>query len=510
MFHRRKANKSGSTSIQLIEKRRGRSVVIATIGCAQDESELLKLESIAESEIERRQRQLSFDFDTSVMERSLLKALGSGSVRAVGPERILGSIFDSIGFKEIKEPLFKAIVLARLTYPGSKLKTSEYMFLHQGKKVDVGRIYRFLDRLHSSYKERVEKIAFNYTRSVLGGLTVVFYDMTTLYFESEDEDDLRKIGYSKDGKFQHPQIMLGLLVGANGYPVAYDIYKGNTTEGSTLIPALKRMEAQFDIKNPTVVADSGLLSKDNIEALRKDNYTFIIGARIKNETNAVQAEILEKTAGLENKEFAVIDKGDSTRLIVGYSQSRAKKDAANREKGLNRLKLRISSGKLSKTSINNRGYNKFLKLDSDIRVHIDEDLVARDSKWDGLKGYITNCDLQPSEIMATYRQLWKIERAFRISKTDLRIRPIFHRLRRRIEAHICIAFVAYTVFKELERLLIEHHIEMSPARAIEHMKTIHEATVFLQHSNKTISTLMALSAEQKQLLAIKTRFWVSQ
>ena len=510
MFCRRKANKSGSISVQLIEKHNRRSVVVATIGCAREESEVQRLESLAQIEIERRQRQMEFDFNVSDLERKIVNALSSGSVRAVGPEIILGAIFDAIGFNVIEEPLFKALVLARLTYPSSKLKTSEYMLWHQGVEIDVARIYRFLDRLHTSYKERVETIAFNYTRAVLGGLAVVFYDMTTLYFEAEDEDDLRKIGFSKDGKFQHPQIMLGLLVGTDGYPVAYDIYEGNTFEGSTLIPALKRVEARFGVKTPMVIADSGLLSKDNLKALTDSGYNFIIGARIKNESSVMQHQILEKAAKLKDKQFAVIKKENNIRLIVDYSRSRAGKDTANREKGLKRLRKCISSGKLTKSSINNRGYNRFLKLESDVNVHIDDDRVKLDAQWDGLKGYLTNCNLKASEVIASYRQLWKIERAFRISKTDLRIRPIYHRLRRRIEAHICIAFVAYTVFKELERTLLENKIAISPARAIEIMKTIHQVTVFLPESKRTITTMLELTPEQQSLLQLKTSFWVSQ
>ena len=494
----------------MIEKRNGRSAVVATIGCARDEADLVRLESVARVEIERRRAQMSFNFDVSELEKELVKALSSGSVRAVGPEIILGSIFDAIGFNVIAEPLFRAIVLARLTYPSSKLKTCDYMLWHQGVDIDVSRIYRFLDRLHSSYKERVETIAFNYTRAALGGLAVVFYDMTTLYFEAEDEDDLRKIGFSKDGKFQHPQIMLGLLVGVDGYPVAYDIYEGNTFEGSTLVPALNRIESRFGVKNPMVVADSGLLSKDNLKALTDAGYDFIIGARIKNESVSVQDKILRKASQLTDKGSAVVRRADNCRLIIDYSKSRAKKDAANREKGLERLKKSISSGKLTKSSINKRGYNKFLKLEADVVVNIDDEKVKQDVKWDGLKGYVTNSKLPATEVIAIYRQLWKIERAFRVSKTDLRIRPIYHRLRKRIEAHICIAFVAYTVFKELERSLAEHNVQISPARAIEIMKTIQQVTVFLPDSKRTITTMLALTPDQESLLALKTRFWVSQ
>lgn len=118
-------------------------------------------------------------------------------------------------------------------------------------------------------------------KKIVGEITVLFYDVTTLYFENEDEDDLRKIGFSKDGKFQSPQIMLGLLVGEYGYPIGYDIYEGNSYEGNTLIPILEKFEQKFNLQKPIVIADSGLLSKQNIEELKINNYEFILGARIK-------------------------------------------------------------------------------------------------------------------------------------------------------------------------------------------------------------------------------------
>jgi len=126
----------------------------------------------------------------------------------------------------------------------------------------------------------VELITYNHTRKVLKTISVVFYDMTTLYFEAEDEDDLRKIGFSKDGKFQKPQIMLGLLVGEGGFPIGYDIFKGNTSEGKTLMPVLQAIQKKYQFGKPIVVADAALLSKDNLETLAEKNYTFIIGGRI--------------------------------------------------------------------------------------------------------------------------------------------------------------------------------------------------------------------------------------
>jgi transposase len=291
--------------------------------------------------------------------------------------------------------------------------------------------------------------------------------MTTLYFESEDEDDLRKIGFSKDGKFRNPQIMLGLLVGQNGYPIGYDIFEGNVFEGKTLLPTLAKIKEKFGFGNPVVIADAAMLSKQNMNELRENGYQFIIGGRIKNESAATKREIIEKAETIKNQEIMPFKRQDGSRLIVSYSSSRHKKDQYNRERGLKKLRQGIKSGKLKKKHINNRGYNKFLKLTGTVEVEVDEAKVEADSFWDGLKGYVTNTELPGNQVIDNYRHLWQIEKAFRISKTDLRIRPIHHYRQRRIEAHICIAFVAYTIYKELERLLGENKTEMSPKRALE-------------------------------------------
>lgn len=510
MFVRRKQNKSGSTSVQIVEKRGRRNVVVRTIGCEQDEEGIRQLEMQARAELSELSAQMRLDFGGTERERAALELLGTGAVRAVGPELILGDIFRSIGFDQIDDELFKDIVLARLVYPVSKLKTSEYLLQHRSKQVDVAKIYRFLDRLKSRYQERVEQIAYAYNKRILGDLMVVFYDMTTLYFEVEDEDDLRRVGFSKDGKFQHPQIMLGLLVGQEGYPVSYNIFEGNTFEGNTLLPMLKQAQERFQLAKPTVVADSALLSGKNIELLSELRYDFILGARIKNESAVVQEQILKAASALKDKECIVVEKPNGLRLIVDYSAKRAKKDASNRDKGIARLKAKIGSGKLTKKSLNNRGYNKFLAMNGEVSVTLDEKRIERDKQWDGLKGYLTNSKHSPEDAINSYRQLWKIERAFRISKTDLRIRPIYHRKRSRIEAHICIAFVAYTVYKELERQLVQHNIALSPSKAIELMKTIYQVTLFLPDSKRTHTQFMDLSAQQRQLLRLTGSIWVSQ
>jgi len=393
------------------------------------------------------------------------------------------------------------LVIARLAYPGSKLKTIDYLKRYQGVSTSVYTLYRFLDKLHDRHQEEVEQITFNHTKKILKDrISVVFYDLTTLYFEDEDEDDLRKIGFSKDGKFRHPQIKLGLLVATNGYPIGYNIFEGNTFEGHTLIPAIKQLQKKFNLKKPLVVADSALLNKDNLKELTTQGYRYIIGGRIKNESSAIKKQILQLK--LVDQESAVINKEDNLRLIVSYSSKRAKKDAHNRQKGLKRLEANLLSGKLGKKHINNRGYNKYLKLKGKIAIEIDYDKFKADEDWDGLKGYVTNSNLRPETVISNYAQLWQIEKAFRISKTDLKIRPIFHRLRGRIEAHICIAFVAYTVYKELERLLYKHKAPFSVKRAGELTDNIYQLIYTLPESLKEEKITFEMDDEQKLLYEI--------
>jgi RNA polymerase sigma factor (sigma-70 family) len=332
------------------------------------------------------------------------------------------------------------LVLYRLVYPKSKLKTTEYLYRFSGKDYSEDDIYRYMDRLHNTQKEIVQKISYEHSKKVLGeDFQVVFYDVTTLHFEIDREDDFRKTGFSKAGKHQNPQIVLGLLVDKQGYPLAYEIFEGNKFEGHTMLPVLNTFKKRYDLKQLIVVADSGLLSKDNIEKLISNNYEFILGARIKNEPQNIKDKIL--SLKLNNGGSRVIKKGD-LRLIVTFSDDRAKKDKYNREKGLRKLEKRVKSGKLTKANINNRGYNKYLTLKGEVQVSIDYKKYQKDARWDGLKGYITNAKLSKSKIISNYKHLWKIEKAFRITKTDLKIRPIYHRLQYRVEAHICLTFVS--------------------------------------------------------------------
>jgi transposase len=476
MFVRKKPNKSGSVSVQIIDKSDGYRVV-ETVGSSRDQGDIdllvRKAQRIIRTSGGRQDELFSFKTQEETVVRRFLGELANAQIRVVGPELIFGTLFDRLGFGSIPESLFRHIVIARLAHPVSKVKTVDYLYRYQGITVEISSIYRFLDKLNDVYKDIVERLAFEHSRSVLGHISVVFYDMTTLYFEAEDEDDLRKVGFSKDGKFQHPQIMLGLLVGEKGYPIGYDIFEGNVFEGHTLLPTLDKINRKYGIGRPVVVADAGLLSRDNLKLLAAEGYSFILGARIKNESDASKGKILEQAKRIKDQQGFDLQKTDGSRLIVTYSEQRRKKDAYGRERGLVRLRQRIKSGTLSKEHINNRGYNKFLTLKGSVEISIDESKVKQDSLWDGLKGYITNTNLSVEQVVENYRQLWQIEKAFRISKTDLRIRPVYHYRRKRIEAHICIAFVAYTIYKELERLLEKGQAKFSQKRAAELTHTMY-------------------------------------
>jgi transposase len=328
----------------------------------------------------------------------------------------------------------------------------------------------------------------------------VFYDVTTLYFEIEDEDDLRKTGFSKEGKHQHPQIVLGLLVSVDGYPLAYEIFEGKKFEGHTMLPVVEAFRKKYQLQDLIIIADAGLLSNDNIEELQQKKYNYILGARIKNETNALKQKILGLS--LSDGQSVLLEKDRTQKLIVSYSTKRAKKDAANRRKGLEKLERNITNGKLTKQHINNRGYNKYLKMDGVVNIAIDYEKYKADSKWDGLKGYLTNTRMGKDQVIENYGHLWKIEKAFRISKTDLRIRPIYHRLRKRIEAHLCIAFCAYKIYKELERQLKEKEAGLSPEKAIDILKTIYQITIITPYSKQKESRLYLPNTEQQNLLKL--------
>jgi transposase len=482
-----------------VDKSTGGYKVLKSFGGSSSSSEIKHLVHKAQEWITARLGIQEFDFSNAdFYVEQFFDSIRS--MKRVGYDFLLGRIFDDIGFSKIKDTYFRELVLARVVFPKSKLKTTEYLNRYKQIDWDEDRLYRYLDKLHNTQKELVQQISYEHTLQILNNdISVVFYDVTTLYFEIDQEDDLRKTGFSKEGKHQNPQIVLGLLVSRNGYPLAYEVFEGNKFEGHTMLPVVEAFKHKYNLNQLIIIADSGLLSKSNIEELQAKSYEFILGARIKNESKAIKEKIL--SLELKNGQSAIIIK-DKLKLIITYSDDRAKKDRYNREKGLRKLEKQIRTGRLSKSNINNRGYNKFLKLDGEITVRIDKEKIDQDSHWDGLKGYLSNARLTKDQIIENYQHLWQIEKAFRIAKSELKIRPVFHRLQRRIEAHICISFVAYKLYKELERQLLLKRANISALKAIEIAENIVELTIQLPQSGKFKKKTLLISEEQKYLSSI--------
>ncbi len=500
MFVRSKKNKSGVISVQVIDKSTGKYKLFKTIGSSSVPSEIQKLIKQGHQWIKDHTGALELDFsDELKTTHQILDGIEKLTVK--GTELLLGKLFSEIGFDTIGDELFRHLVIARLCYPTSKLGTTDYLYKYQNIPVDVQTVYRYLDKLYNKQKDLVQSISYQHTLSILNNnISIVFYDVTTLYFEVDKEDELRKTGFSKEGKHQHPQIILGLLVSVDGYPLAYEIFEGNKFEGYTMLPVIDTFKKKYKLDKLVIIADSGLLSNDNIIELQAKGYEYILGARIKNEKQDIKSKIL--ALKLSNGESEIIQKDNATRLIISFSEARARKDEANRKKGLKKLQKQVNNGKLTKANISNKGYNKYLKLEGSINVSIDEEKVEAAGKWDGLKGYLTNTTLTQKLIIENYSQLWKIEKAFRITKTDLKIRPIYHFKSRRIEAHICISFAAYKIYKELERQLKKKQSQLSPEKAIDIAKTIYTITLTTPTTKQEVTKTLILNDEQKNLMTL--------
>jgi len=528
MFVRKKKNPSGSISVQIIKKVNGKSKVIKTLGCSKDEEEINRLVELGKKQIKELEPNLFEISEKEQVKREFI-SFRNDQIIPIGDELFIGKIYDRLGlanifkdiksirYKEEKEFLFRSLVLSRILYPGSKLYLIDYLWYFKQKEINTEKIYRFLDTLYKDeIKRRVEESIFNYTLSKIdNNLVVSFYDVTTLHFESESEDDLRRVGFSKEGKLNRPQIQLGLLTTLEGFPLAYEVYEGNRFEGHTLIETLKKFEKRFNLKQkPIIVADRGMLSNCNIIELKRAGYKYIIAARIKSLKDSLKEKIANIVflSDMDTKEILLDEElickekskikdkvAIQQRLILSYSTQRAKKDRYLRERALKKLKEKIEkSNNITKSDLKLSHYAKFLDLDNNCNVEfkINQEMISQDEKLDGIKGFTTNdFSLSHQEIIEHYKNLWQIEKAFRISKTDLKIRPIYHRLEDRIKAHILIAFVAYTIYIEFEQKTKAIKMELNTSYKI--IREIIKHTFAVKIDNQVIP--LQLSPIQQKL-----------
>jgi transposase len=510
MYVRKKKNPSGKVSVQVIDKSRGKYKLIKTLGSSSDPQVVQKLVEQGKGWISNYLGHQDL-FKLKVEEELelnqaeyFLSSIENVSIN--GGQLLFEKVYKSIGFDAVNDDILKYLVMARLSQPLSKLASVEYIKSYYDEDIQLHKIYRYMDKLYNTQQDKIQQISVAHTQKILGNeIGLLFYDVTTLYFETDKTDELRETGFSKEGKHSHPQIVLGLLVSKAGYPLSYSIFNGSQFEGRTMLPIIEDFISRFKLKNFVVVADSGMMNNTNIMLLEHSNYKYIIGARIKNENKVIKEWILSLKK--DNGAFYEMKK-ETNRLIVSYSEKRAKKDKSNREKGIKRLKDAFKNGKLTKEKINNRGYNKFLEIKDKIEVIINEAKIKEDEEWDGLKGYVTNTDLSMQDVYDQYSALWIIEKAFRVTKSTLETRPIFHFSPRRIEAHICICFVAYKVYKELERIVGIYCDNLSIDKVVKIAKTITTIKLRLPQSQKLITKTMLLTDNQRSIAhMLDDNFW---
>ena len=534
---RKKKNTSGSVSIHILDRTNRGYKVVESLGSSKDKDEIDQLYNKALQRIDELENNLLYASKTTEEDQKrfeeLFLKITTQDITSQGDELVFGRLFDEIGCgavfeknsskkirnKNKKSALFRALVLSRIIYPGSKLELIHYLEYFKQEMIHKDTIYRFLDTLYTKeIKNSIEECVFAHTKKVMDNtITLTFYDVTTLHFESESEDDLRRIGYSKEGKLNRPQIQLGLFTTLQGFPLAFEVYEGNRFEGHTLIDVLRNFQDRFDITDkPIVVADKGMLNNANIAYLERNGYRYILAYKIKN----IDKELKEKIADLVfvddgvvhtidiEKEILYKDEEDKKqklkikqKLVLTYSSKRAKKDKRTREKALKKINDALDGKNITKSDLKLSYYARYLDIDNTctIKYKLNPDKVELDAKLDGIKGFATNdFTLRAEDVIAHYQNQYAVERAFRISKTDLRIRPIYHRLQNRIQSHIMISFVAYAVFLEFERRLKLKNINFKFSQKL--LRKIIEHFFVVKIGEKTIP--IKPSEIQRQILEI--------
>lgn len=496
-------------SVQIVESVRDGNIVkqkiLRHVGIAQNDFELVKLKELAEficSQIEEERQPKLFSAETAARltieskqeneddENSTkynvnIKNLKEEQRLIYGIHEIYGKLYQEIGFdKIINNParnkktneILKNIVLARIANPLSKRGSVNMLERDFGISENLEQVYRMMDKLDDESISNIQDASYSYTKNLIGGkVDVMFYDCTTLYFESFVEDDLRQCGFSKDHKYQETQIVLALIVTKEGLPIGYEIFPGKTYEGHTLIPILEKIKQKYDLDKVIFVADSGLLNDKNLKTLDEKGFEYIVGARIKNMPQNIQSQIIQIDTyknidshnNKDNKEVFKIKNipidNSQRQLIVSYSSVRARKDAHDRQKAILKVSKKIKENSKFKDLISPSAFKKYLLLDNNENIQIDQNKVLEYSKWDGLHGVITNAkDLTDEYILNHYKGLWQIEESFRISKHDLKVRPVFHWKEKRIKAHLAISFMAFSCVRYLEYRIALQYQKLSP------------------------------------------------
>ena len=404
-----------------------------------------------------------------------MKLLREESRVVVGIHEIYGKMFDELGFdRVVGDPArrvqaaktIKHLVMARIANPSSKRKSVINLEQDFGVKLDLNAVYRTLDYVDEQSIELIQKKAWDAAKGLFAQkIDVIFYDCTTLYFESFVEDELREKGLSKEHRFSESQVLLAMMVTKEGLPLGYRLYNGATWEGHTLKDAIEHVKRMAEVDRLVFVADSGLLSKDNLAVIEKSEKQYIVAARLKNQPESIKKQILDKGSYQQGDHMLIkeIALPGERRLLVNYTEKRARKDAYDRQKALAKLQKKINKSKNPESFISNSSHRKYLKIENQQSVQIDEEKIRFAEQWDGLHGIITNInDMPAKDAFEQYAGLWQIEESFRLTKHDLRVRPIYHWTPRRIQAHVAICFMALVSIRHLSYRVKLQYQPLSP------------------------------------------------
>jgi transposase len=520
--------------------------ILRNVGTAHNSIDLERYEKVAvlmiEEEIKKKNKcdlllNYSGEIDEIPLNNNTAFEFKSNDIREIkriedGMPEIYGELFDSLGFNNILQnqnhtKILKDLVTLRIFNPQSKHKSQEILKEKMDKETSLSSIYRMLDSL-SKNEDKVIKSAFHAAQRLFPEkkIDLLFFDVTTLYFESTEKDeDLKAFGFSKDCKFNQVQVVLALATTHEGLPIGYKIFKGNTAEVKTLIACIDDWKKTISIENVIFVADRAMFSKENLYELNSRNYTFIIAAKLRSlsleyknkvlsqegyqikESNNNIVWIKEVPLKMEHKikaENKSLKKDIIGRLICSYSSSRAKKDRSDREKMLDKISkyLNKDTGKTTtKRMVTNACLKKFCKFEGDSAAKLDQEKVTMDELWDGMHGIFTNSDRDPNELLSRYSELWQIEETFRITKHDLKVRPIYHYKPSRIRAHIALCFLSLTLMRYLHITLKRKNINISMNKLNEELRKIQYSVCKDIHTGLLLKIPSAQTPIAKQIYA---------
>ncbi len=374
----------------------------------------------------------------------------------LGFHEVFGELYSQLGFDRIwgarnkmAGRLFRQAVLMRLAAPGKSKRAHAKLSREFGMEVSVDKLYRMMDKVDEKRTEKLQSIVSKEVMGLFEGkVEVVFFDVTTLSFASDTQDDLRRKGWSKDGKPHRVQVVLGLFQTKDGLPLGYELFPGNTSDVSTLEPAIEGLKKRIKLERVVFVGDAGMMSKKNLEVLKRNKYEWVVAARLRGMSEEDSEKVFShsdwKEIG-EGKRLGDMEVG-GRRLVLRHCEKRARKDSQDREEALKKLERRIAGG------IKGNGRRgRFIKVEAGA-VSVDTEAVERDEKFDGPHGVWTSLPADKydaSRIYDCYGELWKIEEGFRVMKHTMAVRPVFHWTQRRVEAHMAICFTAFVLLRIL-------------------------------------------------------------